>query len=491
MPETLLALPSGALPPAASGALPPAASGALPPAASGALPPASSGALPPLVSGALPLVGHAPQFLRDQLRLLERGYQEHGEIFRLRLRPGRRPAIFLVGPERARWVFKQTDDQTLSIGASLAFTRRLFGPDFYFLAEPAEYQHQRETLLPLLRARMAAGYLAIMDRHCARLVARLGDSGTFDLPQEMNALVLGIIMEAFLGADFAQHMPPTVARDFRDFIRGLDPITPGWVPAPHLVRARRARDRLRRAVAELVRARRRQPADPPDFLQELISAHAPGGAPATDRWIVQMALGVTFAGHDSTTGHLSWAVIDLLQHPDELRKVLAEQDRILPEGAPLDLSAVHRMTCLDRALRETSRLRPVAPVMLRRALRSIDIDGYTIPEGADVFVAPVLSHRLPALFDAASSYLPDRYLTDPRQASSLHGFGGGTHRCLGEPFARLLTHAAVTRLLQHYDMSLADPDPAPVRTPAFKGPRSPCRIHYRSRARSASLPLSA
>ena len=224
-------------------------------------------------------------------------------FFRLRLRPGRRPAIFLVGPERARWVFKQTDDETLSIGASLAFTRRLFGPDFYFLAEPAEYRHQRETLLPLLRARMAAGYLAIMDRHCARLVARLGDSGTFDLPQEMNALVLGIIMEAFLGADFAQHMPPTVARDFRDFIRGLDPITPGWVPAPHLVRARRARDRLRRAVAELVRARRSQPLDPPDFLQELISAHAPDGAPATDRWVVQMALGVTFAGHDSTTGH--------------------------------------------------------------------------------------------------------------------------------------------------------------------------------------------
>ena len=442
--------------------------------------------MPPLVSGALPLVGHAPQFLRDQLRLIERGYQEHGEIFRLRL--GRRPAIFLVGPERARWVFKQTDDQTLSIGPSLAFTGRLFGPDFYFLAEPEEYQHQRETLLPLVRARMAAGYLAVMDRHCAEFVARLGDRGTFDLPREMNALVLGIIMEAFLGADFARHMPPTVARDFRDFIRGLDPITPGWVPAPHLLRARRARDRLRRAVGELVCARRRQPADPPDFLQELISARALDGTPVTDQWVVQMALGVTFAGHDSTTGHLSWAVIDLLQHPDELRKVLAEQDRILPEGTPLDLPAVHRMTCLDRALRETSRLRPVAPVMLRRTLRPIDIDGCTIPEGADVFIAPVLSHRLPALFDAASSYHPDRYLTDPRHASYLHGFGGGTHRCLGEPFARLLTHVAVTHLLQHYDMSLADPDPAPVRTPAFKGPRSPCKIHYRPSTRSASPP---
>ena len=448
------------------------------------LPVSPPGALPPLVSGALPLVGHAPQFLRDQLRLLERGYREHGEIFRLRLRPGGRPAIFMVGPERTRWVFKHTDDQTLSIGPSLAFTRRLFGPDFYFLAEPDEYQHQRETLLPLFRGRMAAGYLAIMERHCTEFVARLGGSGTFDLPQEMNALVLGVIMEAFLGTDFVRHMPSTVAQDFRDLIRGLDPITPGWVPTPHLLRARRARDRLRRAVGELVRARRAKPADPPDFLQVLISARARDGAPVTDRWVIQMALGVTFAGHDSTTGHLSWALIDLLQHPGELRKVLAEQDRILPEGTPLDLAAVHRMTCLDRALQETSRLRPVAPVMLRRALRPIEIDGHLIPEGTDVFVAPVLSHRLPALFDAPSSYHPDRYLTDPRQASYLHGFGGGTHRCLGEHFARLLTHVAVTRLLQHYDLSLADPHPAPVRTPAFKGPRSPCRIHYRPRPRS-------
>jgi hypothetical protein len=49
--------------------------------------------VPPLVSRSLPLVGHAPHFLRDQLWLLERGYQEHAEVFRLRLRPhpGRPP----------------------------------------------------------------------------------------------------------------------------------------------------------------------------------------------------------------------------------------------------------------------------------------------------------------------------------------------------------------------------------------------------------------
>ena len=450
---------------------------------------ARSGTLPPLVSGALPLVGHATQFLRDQLQLLERGYREHGEIFRLRL--GRRPAIIMVGPELARWVFKHTDDRTLSIGPSLAFTIRLFGPDFYFLAPPEEYQHQRETLLPLFRAHMAGGHLAIMERHCAAFVARLGDSGTLDLPQEMNALVLGIIMEAFLGADFVRHMPSTVASDFRDFIRGLDPITPGWVPAPHLLRARRARDRMRAAVGDLVQARRRQPADPPDFLQVLMSARALDGTPVTDQWVIQMALGVTFAGHDSTTGHVSWSLIDLLQHPDELAKVLAEQSRIFADGTgtSLDLVAVHRMNCLDRALHETARLRPVAPVMLRRVLRPVDIRGLVIPAGADVFVAPVLSHRLPVLFDHADQYDPDRFLANAKQTSYLHGFGGGTHRCLGEHFADLLTHVTVTRLLQHYELTLVSPQPVPVRTPAFKGPRSPCLIRYRARSSPARSPV--
>lgn len=432
--------------------------------------------IPPQVSGALPFLGHAPQFLRDQRRLLERGYAEHGEVFRLRL--GRRPAVVLLGPELARWAFKETG-HSLLIGPSIAFTIDLFGPDLYYLAEPQEYQRQRQAILPLFRGKMAATHLTIMERRCAEFTARLGDEGTFDLPSEMNDLVLGVIMEALLGADFVRQMPPTVTSDFRYFIRGVDPITPAWVPAPHLLRARRARDRLRAAVSELVRARRRDPADPPDFFQALAAARGSDGELVTEMWVVQLAMSLTFAGHDSTTGHLGWAVIDLLQHPDELGKILAEQRDVLPDGAALDLAAVHRLACLDRALRETMRLHPVAPVLLRRAMRPIELRGHVIPEGADVYLAPVLSHRLPDLFDDPASYHPDRYLAHPELAGYLHGFGGGAHRCLGENFAGLLGQVALTRLFQQFDLALVDPRPAPVRTPAFKGPRSPCRIRYR------------
>ena len=432
--------------------------------------------LPPLASGALPVVGHALGFLRDHRRLLERGYAEHGEIFRLRL--GRRPAVFLVGSDLARWYFKETD-HSLLIGPSLAFTADLFGPDLYYLADPDEYQRQREIGLPLFRGKMAAGHLAIMERRCAQFTACLGSEGTFDLPSEMNDLVLGVLMEALVGDDFARRMPPTVARDFRLFIRGVDPITPSWVPAPHLVRARRARDRLRAAAGELVRARRDSPVDPPDYLQVLASATGLDGEPVTEAQVVQEVLSTVFAGHDSTTGHLGWAVIDLLQHPDELAKVLAEQREVVPDGTALNLAAAHRMASLDRALRETTRLHPVVPLMIRRAVRTVEIGGRLIPEGADVFIAPALSHRLPSIFEYPDSYRPDRYLAHPELAGHLHGFGGGGHRCLGEHFADLLAHVVLTQLFRQFDLTLIDPHPAPVRTPGFKGPRSPCRIRYR------------
>jgi sterol 14-demethylase len=75
-------------------------------------------------------------------------------------------------------------------------------------------------------------------------------------------------------------------------------------------------------------------------------------------------------------------------------------------------------------------------------------------------------------------------VANPKQISYLHGFGGGTHRCLGEHFADLLTHVTVTRLLQRYELTLVGPDPVPVPTPAFKGPRSPCLIRYQAKART-------
>jgi sterol 14-demethylase len=77
-------------------------------------------------------------------------------------------------------------------------------------------------------------------------------------------------------------------------------------------------------------------------------------------------------------GHVAWAVIDLLQHPDELAKVRREQPGVLDGQDALSTKLIHRMYHLDRALHETERLHPVAFMLARHAAQEFELDEYRI-----------------------------------------------------------------------------------------------------------------
>jgi sterol 14alpha-demethylase len=195
---------------------------------------------------------------------------------------------------------------------------------------------------------------------------------------------------------------------------------------------------------------------------------------------------LTWAGHETTTGHISWALIDLLRHPQELDRVLREQREVLDGEPALTMQQVHRLQHLNRALHETERLHPVAYIMGRRATEAIELDGYSIPKDALALVSPWITHRMGGSSADPEAYRPGRYSDDPRAMQELIGFGAGVHRCLGVHFAYLEMTVVLTRLLQSYDLELVDPDPAPVPGTATKWPQSPCRVRCRP-SRSTSV----
>jgi sterol 14-demethylase len=430
------------------------------------------------VSGNLPLLGHAAEFLRNPLGVLERGRGEHGSIFSLRL-AGRR-AVVLLGPAYSRFFFAETD-RRLSIRGALPFFTRMFDPGFYVFAETEEYLRQRQLVLPRFRGHQMQAYVEVMEAETARLMDRLGERGEFDLVGTLGPLVMRIAAHAFLGADFSRRMGEEFFAEFRRFSDGMDPVWPGWLPLPHLIRGRRARNRLRVVLGRLIDERRRQPVEPPDFLQTLVQARFGDGEPVPDLILINLILLLTWAGHETTTGHVSWALIDLLRHRHELGQVLREQREVLDGASTLTMQQVHRLQHLNRALHETERLHPVAYIMGRRATEAIDVDGYTIPKDALVLVSPWITHRMGESSADPEAYRPGRYTDDSRAMQELIGFGAGVHRCLGVHFAYLEMTVVLTRLLQRYDLQLVDSDPAPVPGTGTKWPQSPCRVRYRQR----------
>src|SRR5215470_16225458 len=82
----------------------------------------SMSSTPPFLPG-LPLIGNAHQFLTDPVPLLQRGYQQYGRIFSVRL--GNKPMAVLLGPEYNRIFFEQTD-KLLSMREGYPFLLPMF-----------------------------------------------------------------------------------------------------------------------------------------------------------------------------------------------------------------------------------------------------------------------------------------------------------------------------------------------------------------------------
>lgn len=435
--------------------------------------------LPPRVSGAKPGLGHAVELLRNPIGLIQRGSREIGNVFSFRL-PGS-DGVVILGTDNSRFIFSETDN-LLSISSAYPFFRRMFAPDFYFLAEDhEEYKKQQAVVVPRFQGRQLESYLEIMDDQATSLERQLGDSGQFNLTDVFGPLVMRIAAHSFLGSGFGAKMTRDFYTEFRTFSRGMDFLTPSWLPVPHAVRSKRARDRLRKSLGAMIAERRQRPLDPPDFLQLLSESQFADGRALPELLLVNLLLMFAWAGHETTTGHITWALIDLLRNPAELLRVQAEAELVT---SPISMDGVKSLKHLDNCLLETERLHPVAYIIARQAAVDFDLGGYRIRKGTRVFVSPAVTHRLPEEFRRPEDFWPDRYGLGPEgkaERQSLIGFGGGIHRCLGRQFAFLEMKVVLWRLLLDYQFTLLDPDPPRVSGISSQWPGSPCRVRYRRR----------
>ena len=161
---------------------------------------------------------------------------------------------------------------------------------------------------------------------------------------------------------------------------------------------------------ELIATRRAQPTE--DLLSEMIAAEDNGERLTEDELIATCVL-LLVAGHETTVGLISNAILALLRHPDQL--ALLRGDPSLAAGA----------------VEET--LRYDAPVQMtaRVARGGMHIGPIAAPDGALVLVLLAATGRDPRAFDR-----PDAF--DIRRGATGHlAFAAGPHFCLGAPLARL------------------------------------------------------
>lgn len=436
--------------------------------------------LPPLTSGALPILGHAVEFQRNRSQLMQRGFNEHGSVFGLKL--ANQNVAVVIGPDHQKQFFMETDGR-LSIQEPYKFLQAMFG-EALFLAPHDKYLEQRPLVQELFKREKMLHYVDVMQEVVQEWLDGFGDSGEFELTEEIGVLVQEVAGDCFLGRE----VNTAVGREFWDLYtdvgKALDPLLPPNLPLPKFRKRDKAKARMTEILGPIIAERRKNPDNYNDFLQDIINKAGEDDKPVDEEMVRNLLVALMFAGHETTAGQAAWTLILLLKHPDYLQKVLAEIDAVAPAGEHITPKKMVQLNHIAWAVREVERLRPSADMLMRVAKEDIEFGDYLIPAGWLVQVTQEIGHNLPEQFAQPEQFDPLRFAPDRAEDKQhrfgLFGFGGGTHKCTGMNFANNEMTVITALILREYVLELVTPETDILRGLGANRP-TPTIVRYRRR----------
>lgn len=185
-------------------------------------------------------------------------------------------------------------------------------------------------------------------------------------------------------------------------------------------------------LLELIAARRKEPGE--DLISGLIAAHDEGDR-LTEQEMISTAVLLLNAGHEATvnaTVNGWWA---LFRNPGQLSALRADHS-LIP-------SAIEELMRYDTPLQ----------LFERWVLDEIEIDGTTIPRGAEIAMLFGSANHDPEVFEAPAA------LDLTRKDNPHISFSAGIHYCIGAPLARIELAASMSALLEQAPTLRAAADP--------------------------------
>ena len=430
----------------------------------------------------MPLLGNLPAYRRDHLAVFRGGYARLGPVFSIKLGPQR--AVVLIGPQLHRFFFTEVD-RTLSMPELYRFVVPMFGPVLNAAEDVTTRRAQLELLHSAFRGERLSVHVDVMARETAAWIDGLGVAGEFELYEELSRLTMNVAAAALIGWEVRARMDEFTPL-FEDLARGMDFVLPPNLPLPRFRRRDRARVELTKMIRPVIGARRANPDAHDDFLQVIVNESVAGSL-VDDETAVGLALATLFTGYLTTAAQASWVLVQLLQHPQWLKRVIDELDQQLG-GDPraIDRHALGKLEVLDRAIKESQRMHPVMSHYARYNRQGYEIAGYDVPAGWMTMVCPAVAHRLPEVFPDPDRYDPDRF-GPGRQGEWKHpyaliGFSAGVYRCPGAGFGVAEIKCIVATLLLRLELTLRRLAPAAAFDMGVVRPAPPCPIAYRRRS---------
>lgn len=221
---------------------------------------------------------------------------------------------------------------------------------------------------------------------------------------------------------------------------------------------------MRKVADELIAERKRDPdaAGKKDLLGIMLQGRDPvTGEGLSDENIRYQLITFLIAGHETTSGMLSFATYFLMKNPEVLAKARAEVDAVLGDELPR-VEHIARLKYIEQVLMETLRIWPTAPAFSLKPLQDTVIGGrYALTKRDTVMVLAPMLHRDTSVWgDDVESFRPERFAPEAMEKlppNAWKPFGNGQRACIGRPFAMQEAVLLIAMILQRFDLIEEDP----------------------------------
>ncbi|KAG5524868.1 hypothetical protein RHGRI_031514 [Rhododendron griersonianum] len=169
-----------------------------------------------------------------------------------------------------------------------------------------------------------------------------------------------------------------------------------------------------------------------------------------------------FAGGTETTStSLEWAMAELLNYPQVMKKLKIEIRLIAQPNQPITEDDLDQMPYLKAVIKETLRLHPPIPsLMPRESTKDVQVMGYDIATGTRVVTNAWAIGRDPSSWDEPEEFRPERFLNSSVDFRGhdfeLIPFGAGRRGCPGIQFAAVVNELAFANLVHKFDFAVPD-----------------------------------
>ncbi|HXW58253.1 MAG TPA: cytochrome P450 [Solirubrobacteraceae bacterium] len=455
----------------------------------------------------LPALGNAHQLRISKLHsTAERWAESYGPIFRFDLGPRR--VVVIDDVEAIGACVRDRPDgfrRWSEIGEDYAGT----GFAGVFDAEGDDWRRSRRLVVTALNSNHLQRYFHVVRTATGRLHGRLreevhgGGGESLDITALLTSFTVDVTSALAFGHDLNTlqrgdgELQRHIQRVFETSGRRLVKPVPywRWVRLP----ADRAYDRslaeIHRAVEGFIAQARERIArrpelreQPENFLESMLVAQELDGK-FSDEEIIGNTFTLLLAGEDTTAHTMAWTTWALGALPEIQERWAIEAREVLGEGRyPDAYETIEQLRYGEAVLRESMRLKPVAPMMGLEPLHDTTICDTLIPAGTRMLLLTRRASKRSGGFGQPEEFDPDRWLEDDegegtRDPKNFLAFGGGPRFCPGRNLAFLESKCAMSMIARNFEI---EPDERHAPDERFAFTMIPYGLRVRLRERAPS-----